>query len=200
MPVPSNSSELGSGVGVTGGVGLTGGVSGGAGGAPEGPDDPDGPEAPDGPDDPAGPDDPDGPDVPVDPVGPDDPDGPDGPDVPVGPTGPDVPVEPVDPDGPFALTTGAPGISITGGTLNTPLADEPPLPGTKSERAGSAIMIGKVIASNGDGFIGVSSSSGFGSTRGLRAFAGSTWATRLPQRVRAWFFPSVTSNSPLCSK
>jgi hypothetical protein len=214
--VPSSSSELGSGVGVTGGVGLTGGLEGGV---PVGPDDPEGPDGPEVPDVPVGPDEPDGPEVPVGPEEPDGPPGPDvpvgpdvpdvpvapdgpddpvDPDVPVGPMGPDDPVEPVDPAGARAI--GPPGISIIGGTLKTPPSIEPALPGAKSERAGSAIIMGRFIASNGEGLMGVSRSSGFGSTLGLRACAGRTSATRLPQRVRAWFFPSLTSNSPLGSK
>lgn len=166
IPVPSSRSELGSGVGVTGGVGATGGVGGGA---PAGPDDPEGPDGPDGPEVPVGPEEPDGPEGPDVPVGPDDPVDPD---VPVGPRDPDDPVEPVDPAG-VRATFGPPGISIAGGRSNTPPSIEP-LAEAKSARAGSDIIIGKVIASNGDGFIGVSSSSGFGSTFGLRACAGRT--------------------------
>jgi hypothetical protein len=47
------------------------------------------------------------------------------------------------------------------------------------------IIMGNVIASNGDGFSGVSNASGAGSLGGLRACAGKTWDNRLPQRVRA---------------
>jgi hypothetical protein len=39
---------------------------------------------------------------------------------------------------------------------------------------GAGIIMGKVMASNGEGFSGVSNVSGAGSFRGLRAFAGKT--------------------------
>jgi hypothetical protein len=196
-------------VGVTGGEGGVGGV-GGAPDGPDGPEDPLGPEVPVGPDDPVvpvGPEVPVGPDDPEAPVGPEVPTGPDGPEVPVGPEdpgapegpdGPETPDGPEEPDGALPLANGAPpGIMIIGVGSNTPPAIEPDL---ARASAGNAISMGKFIASNGDGFIGVSNVSGAGSLGGFRACAGKTWATRFPQRVRASCVPSLISSSPLRSR
>ena len=176
---------------------------------PVGPDPPIGPVppvdpvGPEPPVDPVGPDPPIGPVPPVDPVGPEPPVDPVGPDAPVEPVGPDEPVEPVGPDEPVepagAIGAGEPGIKTIGGMKNTPPGGVPPPLGIAMSVLGGgsiANIMGKSMAWNGAGSCGTSSAVGPGSLGELGP-AG-FWATRLPQRVRAWCLPSLTSISPLC--
>jgi hypothetical protein len=90
---------------------------------------------------------------------------------------------------------------MAGGMKNTPPGGvAPPLEIAMSVLGGGSIanIMGKSIAWNGAGSCGTSSAVGPGSFGFVEPVG--FWDTRLPQRVRAWCLPSLTSISPLCSK
>jgi len=95
----------------------------------------------------------------------------------------------------------APGIMMAGGMKNTPPGGvAPPLEIAMSVLGGGSIanIMGKSMAWNGAGSCGTSRAVGPGSFGFVEPVG--FWDTRLPQRVRAWCLPSLTSISPLCSK